>query len=161
MKVLWQIPAILLIAVFLGLGYNQLQSNNLPMMFDWSDEPPDDQAVDNLSTITIDEAAALFKTNKAFFLDARPADIYAEGHIHGAINLPWQYVEEQCFEVIDQIPPDKTIITYCDGPTCHLGDFLADFLKDLGCEKVRVLENGWSVWKQNKLPVGIPEVPAE
>ena len=163
MKALWQIPAIFLIAVFLGLGYNQLQSNSLPLVYVLKDAapPPGNQQVDNVAIISIDEASALFKADKALFLDARPADIYDKGHILGALNLPWQHVEERCFEVIDHIPTDKIIITYCDGPTCHLSDFLADFLKELGFENVRALVNGWAVWNQNNLPVEISEVPAE
>jgi rhodanese-related sulfurtransferase len=160
MKTLWQIPAIALIAVILALTYNQLQTNSLPLVCDLK-QPPGNEKPDNISIISIDKAAALFKTDNAFFLDARPADMYAKGHIKGALNLPWKNVEEQCFEVIDKIPPGKTIITYCDGPTCHLCDFLADFLKELGFDNVRALANGWSVWNQNNLPVEIAEVPAE
>jgi len=153
MKALWQIFAILFIAVFLGLGYNQLKSDSLPMVCTWSEDPSGNQVFKNMSTISIDEAASLFKNNKAFFLDARPPDIYARGHIQGALNLPWENVEDQCFNIIDNIPPDKIIITYCDGPTCHLCDFLADFLKELGYEHARALVNGWTVWNQHNLPV--------
>lgn len=161
MKALWQILVILFIAVFLGLGFNQLRSERLPIVFAWSDSHKGRQELNNVATISIDEAARLYKTNNAFFLDARPADLYNKGHIKGAINLPWDNVEEQCFNVIDNIPPDKIIITYCDGPTCHLCDFLADFLKELGYEHARSLVNGWTVWNQHNLPVDSIAVPDE
>ncbi len=161
MKALFQIFAILFIAVFLGLGYNQLRSDSLPMVCTWSDDPNGDQIYNNMSTISIDEAARLFKNNKAFFLDARSPDTYARGHIKGALNLPWENIEDQCFNVIDNIPPDKIIITYCDGVTCHLCNFLSDFLKELGYKHARALVNGWTVWNQHNLPVDCAGETAE
>ena len=159
MKALWQIFAIFFIAGFLGLGYNQLRSDSLPMVCTWSNDPRGNPEFIDMSTISIDEAARLFKNNNAFFLDARPADAYKKGHIKGALNVPWQNVEEQCFEIIDNIPTDKMIITYCDGVTCHLCDFLADFLKELGYDHARALVNGWTIWNQHNLPVEYAEDP--
>ena len=87
------------------------------------------------------------------FLDARPEEFYKKGHIQGALSLPWQMVDEKCMEIMDKIPPDCTIITYCDGPACDLSHLLAEFMKDMGFENVRVLVNGWTLWKQHKLPI--------
>jgi rhodanese-related sulfurtransferase len=47
------------------------------------------------------------------------------------------------------------IITYCDGETCELSHDLALFLRDAGFTDSRVLVNGWTVWQQAGLPVGI------
>jgi rhodanese-related sulfurtransferase len=145
---LWQIPMILLIAIAIGLGFNQFRSNRLPLVCKWGEQQAQDQSV-----ISITEAARLFQENKAVFLDARPVEFYDKGHIQGALSLPWQKVDEQCMEVIDKIPPDCTIITYCDGPACDLSHMLANFMKDMGFEDVRALVNGWTLWNQKKLPV--------
>ena len=145
---LWQIPMILLIALVIGLGFNQFRSNRLPLFCNWADQ----QAKLN-ATISITEAARLFQQNKAVFLDARPEEFYDKGHIQGALSLPWQMVDEKCMEIMDKIPPDCTIITYCDGPACDLSHLLAEFMKDMGFENVRVLVNGWTLWKQHKLPI--------
>lgn len=151
-QALWQIPAILLIAVVIGLGFNQLRANRLALVCNWSA-----QHQENGLTISITEAARLYQQNKAVFLDARPAELYQEGHIKGALSLPWQNVDEKVMEIMDKIQPEDTIITYCDGPTCELSEMLAKFLKDMGFENVHVLVNGLTQWKQNHLPVERPK----
>ena len=156
MKVFWQIPAIVLVSILFALGFNQLRAKTLPLFCPWSENISGDQFSEYSQTISVEEAAALFHTGDAVFLDARPESIYRKGHIKGALCLPWSQAEDKCFDVIDKIPPEKTIITYCDGATCDLCDKLAVFMCDLGFEKVRALVNGWTVWNQNHLPVALP-----
>ena len=157
MKALWQIPAILIITAFIALGHNQIRAKTIPLFCPWSEDISGSAFSEFISTVSIDEAAELFSINDAVFIDARPESIYNQGHIQGALCLPWNQAEEKCFELIENIPPEKNIITYCDGATCDLCDKLAVFLCDLGFEQVRALVNGWTVWNQNKLPVDLPK----
>lgn len=153
MKILWQIPAILAISACIALGFNQLRAKTLPLFCPWSDSVSEGTFSEYVSIISIEEAAALFDAQQAVFIDARPESVYDEGHIRGALSLPWHQAEEKCFDVIENIPPGKNIITYCDGATCDLCDKLAVFLCDLGFDKVQALVNGWTIWNQNNLPV--------
>ena len=70
------------------------------------------------NVISIEEARALFLTNGAVFIDARPAEAYRSGHIQGALNLPPDNFEESLPDIMEQVPPDSLIITYCDGENC-------------------------------------------
>jgi rhodanese-related sulfurtransferase len=158
MKALWQIPAISIITVCIALGYNQIRVNKMPLFCPWSENISGNTFSEYVSTVSVDEAVALFNSNNAVFIDARPETIYNEGHIQGALCLPWNQAEDKCFDVIENIPPGKDIITYCDGATCDLCDQLAVFLCDLGFEKVRALVNGWTAWNQNNLPVDLPKI---
>ena len=153
MKILWQIPAILAISACLALGFNQVRAKTLPLFCPWSDSVSESTFSEYVSTISIEEAAALFDARQAVFIDARPEHAYNEGHIEGALCLPWHQAEEKCFDVIDNIPAGKNIITYCDGATCDLCDKLAVFLCDLGFDNVQALINGWTAWNQHNLPV--------
>ncbi len=157
-KALWQIPVIFILTVCIALGYNHIRTNKIPLFSPWSENISGDTFSEYISTVSVDEAAALFHSNNAVFIDARPESAYNEGHIQGALCLPWHQAEEKCFGVIENIPPEKDIITYCDGATCDLCDPESAFLCDLGFEKVRALVNGWTVWKQNSLPIDVPEV---
>ena len=157
MKALWQIPAILVITAFIALGYNQIRAKTIPLFHPWSENISKNAFSEFISTISINEAAALFNSNNAVFLDARPESSYNQGHIRGALSMPWNQTEENCFDVIINIPPEKSIITYCDGATCDLCGKLAVFLRDLGFEQVQALVNGWTLWNQNKLPVDLPK----
>src|SRR6056297_3948847 len=46
-----------------------------------------------------------------FILDIRKPDVYNEGHIKGAVNLPWG--PEAIPAALDKFPGDKTIYVYC------------------------------------------------
>ncbi|RAK04031.1 rhodanese-related sulfurtransferase [Halanaerobium saccharolyticum] len=46
-----------------------------------------------------------------FVLDIRQPDVYNEGHIKGAVNIPWG--PEAIPAALDMLPADKTIYVYC------------------------------------------------
>ncbi len=145
---LWQVPAILLVSVVLGVGANYMHSDRLPLM---ATEKAPPSAVDGL--ISLGEAKRLFAAGAAVFIDARPAGDYRKGHITGAISLPWEAVDSRFADIGAEIPVDKPIITYCDGANCSLSEHLAKFLREMGFAHVRVLKNGWSLWQRQQLPV--------
>lgn len=95
----------------------------------------------------------MFLAQLAVFLDARPLDQYNEGHIQGAYSLPWQEFDKSADSVMAVIPPETTIIAYCDGESCDLSKELAFALLANGYTNTRVLVNGWTLWNDRKLPV--------
>ncbi|MFZ2630737.1 MAG: rhodanese-like domain-containing protein [Desulfosalsimonadaceae bacterium] len=159
MKALWQIPAILLVTTCLALGFNQVRNDQMPLVCQWSEQLQVSRSSKAVHIISIEEAAALFKNKKAIFLDARPESFYIEGHIKGALSLPWETAEEKCCGVVEKIPMNMPIITYCDGVNCELCDNLAVFLCDLGFEHVSALINGWTSWNKHNLPVATGNTP--
>ncbi|PUU86207.1 rhodanese-like domain-containing protein, partial [Halanaerobium sp.] len=46
-----------------------------------------------------------------FILDIRQPDVYNEGHVKGAVNLPWG--PEAIPAALEKLPGDKTIYVYC------------------------------------------------
>ncbi len=57
------------------------------------------------------EFVAKVKANDPLFiLDIRQADIYAKGHIKGAVNLPWGTAIS---DNLGKLPKNKTIMVYC------------------------------------------------
>jgi rhodanese-related sulfurtransferase len=103
--------------------------------------------------ITLEEAEKLFFTHAAVFIDARPAEDHAKGHIQGAHSLPWHDVDIKFIDVTQDLDLETQIVTYCDGETCELSHDLALFLRDAGFMNTRVLVNGWTLWQQKGLPV--------
>ena len=55
-------------------------------------------------------------TRSRSFLDVRPADEYQAGHIEGALNIPFEQLEEH----LSFLPQDREIIVYCRGKLLHL-----------------------------------------
>ena len=147
-----QVAFLLLLALIIALSSNALRSTRLPLVGDWSVATRFQSESGESMVISLDAAEKHFNAGSAVFMDARNSDQYAEGHIRGAISLPWHKVEERFMEVMPTISPDAHIITYCDGQTCQLSHDLALFLHEMGFE-VNVLVNGWSRWKESGLPV--------
>jgi rhodanese-related sulfurtransferase len=83
-----------------------------------------------------------------------------ERAIQGARNLSIGAFDEKAGEVLIDLPEETLIITYCDGEKCTLSAELAQKLKQIGFENVRVLFNGWSVWKDHHLPTQVEEAQA-
>lgn len=150
---LWQAPLLVFTALVLALAVNHIRDDRLPLIGDWSVEARFIDSSGESHTISLEGSLHLFERDEALFLDARPESQYAEGHIKGALNLPWQDLDRYFLEVVDRLDGPKTIITYCDGVACDLSHELTLFLKEMGFEKVYVLVNGWSLWKEAGFPV--------
>jgi rhodanese-related sulfurtransferase len=151
-KALWQMPALIIAACLLALTSNNFRSDGIPLVGNWSVDARFADAAGDSLVIGLDEAGRLFERQAVLFIDARPQSQYAQGHIHGALNLPWQEADHYFMELADQLEGAAMIITYCDGEQCELSHELALFLKEMGFENVRVLVNGWSIWQQAGLP---------
>ena len=151
-KAIQQAAIILVVACTLALGTNSLRSGGIPLAGDWSADPGfTDNSGQNL-VIGLAEASRMYAQDAAIFVDARPESQYNQGHIKGAVCLPWQEADRRFMEVADRLEDQKTIITYCDGKYCELSHELALFLSDMGFKDVRVLVNGWTKWRRAGLP---------
>lgn len=145
--------AILVLACVTALSVNQLRPGGLPLVADWSPEARLTLDSGDSLMIPLDEAEMLFFDRSAFFLDARLEDQFAEGHIEGALNLPWDEFEQRFDQVMADIPRETTLVTYCDGESCGLSKELAMALLAKGFTNVRVLVNGWTLWQEKNLPM--------
>lgn len=153
MRTLYQIIGIFILVGIAGLGSNAMRSE--PLLVWGSPRLEAEASASEINTlrISLKRARELYQTDQAVFIDARPEPAYRAGHIKDAINLPWQRAEEECFRIIEQIPTDRPIVTYCDGKACDLSDDLARFFQDLGYTKARALHNGLSRWQKKGLPL--------
>ncbi len=152
-KIAWQSALFLLISLAVALLVNQIRADGLELPGNWSPEfrvtTPSGEDI----TISLEEARSLGESGEAVFLDARPHSAYLEGHIPGAKSFPWLEFDQYFERVMTELPDDVTLITYCDGETCSLSKDLALMLIDMGFPDVRVLVNGWGIWRQHQLPV--------
>ena len=148
-----QTVALALMAAVLGLIVNQVRSDSLPLLGDWSPEARITLKFGKNILMPFEEAKEKFFAGGAVFLDARPPELYQEGHIQGALNLPIGEFDQLAEKVFTEFPEDTLFVTYCDGEECILSAELALKLKEIGYENVRVLYNGWSLWKSHQLPL--------
>ena len=157
MKRIYQIFLIALISATVGFSANSVRNDPLPAWHPGDIEAGANSGEDDPLRISLEKAERLYKKDAALFIDARQESAYQAGHIKDAVNLPWQKAEAQFYEVIDNVPADKPIITYCDGESCELSDFLASFLQDIGYANAKALHDGWGRWQKKGLPQAYPE----
>lgn len=144
---------ILILSLCAGLGFNLVRSERLPLVADWTIEGRLKARFGEKAVISLEEAKEAFFSKRALFLDARPQGEYAAGRIQGARNLPAQAFDQHFAPATEDRNLDALLITYCDGEECTLSINVAKKLREIGFENVRILVNGWSLWKQHNLPL--------
>ena len=149
-----QCLAILALSAAISLAVNHLRPDGLPLIGDWSPQAllttPD--SGESLA-ISLQEAETLFFAQMAVFVDARAEELFRQGHIQGARNLPGNELESRFPEGMADVSPDSLVVSYCDGETCSSSKDVAFALMDNGYAQVRVLVNGWTVWREAGLPI--------
>jgi rhodanese-related sulfurtransferase len=129
-------------------------SNSLPLV------TPPKEAPKQEDLISLEEARELWDMQGyAFFLDARPSNQYAEGHIAFAWSMPADAFQQHLPTVQPLLTPESPIVVYCDGTECELSHRVAEKLKNQGFQNVRILVNGWTLWKAAGFPTNQGEEP--
>ncbi|MCW7755034.1 rhodanese-like domain-containing protein [Desulfobotulus sp. H1] len=144
---LWQMPLILIVSILLGLGSNAIRQNGLPLSLS-----PHEVREASGEIIPPDEALVLFQKKNTLFVDARSQMEYNKGRIQGAVFLPHDDFDAFIPHFFERVPPEQPLVVYCDGAVCDLSHVVAERLRELGYENVRVLINGWGLWQQKQLP---------
>ncbi len=85
---------------------------------------------------------ALGKGADFVLLDVRGPDLFAKGHVPGAINLPHGKITES---KMAQWPADTLFVTYCAGPHCNGAARGALRLATLG-RPVKIMAGGITGW---------------
>jgi rhodanese-related sulfurtransferase len=152
-RILRETIFILIISFTAGLGFNLVRPERLSLVADWTIEGRLKARFGEKAVISLEEAEQVFLSKKGVFLDARPPGDYSAGHIQGARSLPIEAFAKHFDKATRDLPQESLIITYCDGETCTQSIKLTRKLKEMGYENVRILVNGWSLWKKNDLPL--------
>lgn len=79
---------------------------------------------------TISLANAKEIVSRSLLIDARTEHEYNEGHITGAINIPFDKVDKY----LKKLPQNKPIIVYCRGRLCPLTNQVTQKLNNMGFE---------------------------
>lgn len=96
-----------------------------------------------LQEVDRQELAQLVTARKVIILDVRPADEYKTAHIHQAISIPLDQLEDH----LDQLPVDQQIVAYCRGPYCLLASQAVAMLRSRGY-KANELGEGLAEWHE-------------
>ena len=104
--------------------------------------------------ITLDEARAVFDSERGHFIDARILAEYEEGHIPGALWLPADQLgsgeKPVSFYTLEF---DRPIVIYCGGGDCEASHNVAIRLQLEGFTRVHVFVDGFPAWEAAGLAV--------
>jgi rhodanese-related sulfurtransferase len=89
----------------------------------------------------------------AVFVDAREASEYAEGHIAGALSVPFDDAVRNPALIAPFQKAGKPLILYCSGGDCELSKDLARNMLAEGIRKVLVFTDGLPAWKAAGYPM--------
>ena len=102
--------------------------------------------------ILLDEVQQLM-TEGGLLVDARSTDLFAAGHIEGAVSLPLVEIDDVLADFTRRIDNDRVIVTYCSGFGCPDSFDLGMRLIEAGYSDVRVFEGGYPEWRDAGLAV--------
>jgi len=120
---------------------------------------PDIPDVGRPIQIQTSKVKAFFDAKAATIIDAREPAEYAEGHIPGAVNLPYEQVATDMERLENFDAQGKPIIIYCGGGTCEVSMNLGFSLVGAGKKKVLVYMGGWPEWVSSGYPVAVGATP--
>jgi len=104
--------------------------------------------------IELGAAKQFHDARAAVFVDAREVSEYGEGHIAGAISLPYDLAVSDPSRLEQLDTGGRAIITYCGGGGCEMSLQLANELMFMGQhDKVLVYEGGFPEWIEAGYPV--------
>ena len=86
----------------------------------------------------------LDKKEKVQIIDLRTPELFAQGHIPGAINVAFDDLEKY----LPKLDKDTTTVPYCYDLLCRLATRAALFLAKRGY-KVQELAGGWDSWSEH------------
>ena len=87
----------------------------------------------------------LMQRKAVLLIDSRSQSEYQAGHLPGALSLPLEELGHRQ-ETLQQLPPDRWLITYCEGPPCDLSHQLAQVLVQSGYRSVAIYDAGVNDW---------------
>lgn len=149
-----QVSFIVLISFFLGFGSNIMNPNGIkitskrPLKESAADSLFDffqDQSLEEPVVINKSQLIKLRNQNALVLIDARLPREYQDGHIPGAINIPFELIGSY-LENLENLPKEKWIVTYCEGPPCDKAELLALEVFNMEFDKVAYYEAGLDDW---------------
>ena len=103
-------------------------------------------APSSTAAITVPESLDLHRSGRASFVDLRAADLFAQGHIAGAVHMPCRSAARP--QQVD-LPTDRTVVLYGDD---NDAEWAAEALRTRGFSDIRILGGDYQTWRTAQGP---------
>ncbi|WP_414867467.1 ArsR/SmtB family transcription factor [Pseudomonas donghuensis] len=98
-------------------------------------------APEHLEAISREELLERLQDHSVTLLDVRPAEEFAQGHLPGAINIPFAELQQR----LGELPVSQEVVAYCRGPWCVFSRDAVTALKAKGLRARHFLQ-GIELW---------------
>jgi rhodanese-related sulfurtransferase len=86
----------------------------------------------------------------ALWIDARPEEQFAGGHVPGAMLLNEDEWNTLLPKVLAAWSPERKLVLYCSRQSCNVSHEVAERLRnEAGLKNVFVLQGGWEEWQKS------------
>ena len=115
------------------------------------------EALDEIKTISTDEAHKMMSENQCNLIDIRDIrELQNEGKVEGAVHIPRGMLEfwldpESAYFKEGKLDLNKEMVLFCAGGLRSA--LAAKTLKDMGFEKVSHIDGGFGTIKQSKFKI--------
>lgn len=147
-SLLKKILIIALIGATASLLSNAFLPHRIPWLQDWSHHIESKAAQQKISVIPLGVAMDLHQRKAHRFIDARPAEEYAMGHIPRALSLPFQTLDDHVETVENLLDSKEPLVIYCSHRDCDEALLLAVELKSMGASHFMLYIDGFELWKK-------------
>ena len=141
-----QIVALIVFSTALAFIVNGFRTEGLPLVMPFAPEYQCPSRMTEGLAIEIEEALAQHGRGRALFVDARARESFEQGHIEGAINLPYSFLNPVPAAAVAGLRRSGHIIVYCNTRHDERSRLMAGELSDGGLKNVTYLEGGFLGW---------------
>ena len=144
-----QIIVILLVSGVVTVVTNSLHPRRIPWVQDWSGQVEAQAVKQDIKVIPLAIALGKHRSGESIFIDARSADHFAQGHISGAVSVPFDRFDDSVPFIIELIDSGKELVVYCSSRVCDDALLLARELRALGCSNAGLYIDGFDLWEKH------------
>ncbi|GAB4288515.1 MAG: rhodanese-like domain-containing protein [Myxococcota bacterium] len=147
-------------AAVIAIVGNYLRSDGIPFLMPFPPQYRCPSLVKPGEPIDVQRALDVFGREDIVFVDARKKASFERGHIRGALNIQYSFIEPIAKENLSYLKPFSTVIAYCNHRDEELSRLMAGELSAAGIAGAVYLKGGFLEWvKSGGSYEGVP--PAE
>lgn len=155
-----ELSLLLGLALLAAVTFNQLSPKGIALIGNWdtsqgvvSARSKDDVVFHELEIEDVETAKQIYDRGNAVFVDARSEELFAAGHIKGALSMPLGRLEAYIDKFKRDYPLSEFIVSYCSGRECDDSHKLAQHLFEEGYTNISIFIDGYPGWEKAGYPV--------
>ena len=145
-KFAFQVVAVIAFSVVIAVIVNGAREVSLPLIMPFQPEYHCSSGMEAGPVLTPEAALASFGKAGTVFVDARPGEDYEKGHIQGAVNIPYSFLEPLPEDAMNRLKTYRIVVVYCNTREGQRSKLMAGEIYRSGIKDAFYLEGGLLAW---------------